>query len=155
VRASGPGSSATPSISRRRGRRGQRGEVAHQPLGRRDLERLAHQQLARLRPVEHLDEQVAHLQHGAEAFEHGGEALVLTPRRLEVDDVVVEEVFLRARRDGEQLGPRRVDDDGLEPADLGRDVDGHARKVNARWPRPAPGPEPARPWKPHARGGSL
>ena len=62
---------------------------------------------------------------GGEALEDRDEAPVLALGGIDVDDVVVEVVVAGGGRDGEEFGAGRMDEDRLEAADLGSDVDRH------------------------------
>ena len=71
------------------------------------------------------DQQIADLKDLGEALQHRHELPVLALRDLDVDDVVVEEVFPVPRRDGLQLRTGGVDQDRRQRADFGGDFDGH------------------------------
>jgi hypothetical protein len=65
-------------------------------------------------------QQIAHLVDLGEARQDGAEALMLPPRLLEVDDVVVQELLAVGRGDREELVARGMADHGLQRADLRR-----------------------------------
>jgi hypothetical protein len=87
--SSSPGSSASSPPS------GSEGHL-HHPLD---------EEAAHLRLVDDVGEQVADLVDLGEARQDRAEALVLAPRLLQVDDVVVEELLAVGRGDREELGP--------------------------------------------------
>src|SRR5690606_31396408 len=84
------------------------------------------------RQVHHLLEEIPDLIDLAEPGQDRLETMVLPPRLLQVDDVVVKEILTRRRRDREQLRPRRVADHPLQRPDLGRYT--HPRSAHGRTP---------------------
>jgi hypothetical protein len=109
------------------------GPIPHQRLRRRHLHHPVDQEAAHLGLVDDVGEQVAHVQHVAEAREDGPEALVLAPGLVQVDDVVVEELLAVGRRDGEQLGARSVADHRPERTDLRGDAYAGPGRAGIGW----------------------
>ena len=93
-------------------------DPAGERAGGDDVERLAHEQVSRLRNRHHVGEQIAHGQHGRKALEDRHEAAMLLLSVLEVDDVVVKKVFAGIGRDREELRTGQVDEHRAQPADL-------------------------------------
>ena len=98
------------------------------PLGHH-IQRAADEELAGFRPFQRLRQQIGHLVDLRKALQDGDEAAMLPLRRLHLDDVVVEVVALVSRRHGAQLGTGGMDEDSLEEADLGGDVEGECHRV--------------------------
>src|SRR5438270_8790599 len=67
-----------------------------------------------------------------EPLENGEKPPMLALRAVRIDDVVVQEFRAVGRRDGAQLGTRRMNDDTLQTPDLGRDMNRHGPEDNRR-----------------------
>ncbi len=80
--------------------------------------RLAHEQIAGGRDRDDVREQVAYRQNGGESLEDRDEPPVLLSGVLEVDDIVVEEVFAGVGRHREELPAGRVHEHRAQPADF-------------------------------------
>ena len=76
--------------------------------------------------------------HRREPLQNRDEATMFALCNFDVDDVVVEVVFAIARRDGEQLGTRRMNENGTKRTDLGGDGNVHPDKVPRRPLRGSP-----------------
>ena len=113
-------------------------DVRGQRLRRRHIHHLTQQQLAGLRNRHRFRQQVTDVMHLREPLQNRDEATMFALCDFDVDDVVVEVVLAIARRHGEQLRTRRMNENGTERTDLGGDGNVHPDKVPWRPVRGSP-----------------
>src|SRR5690606_20921328 len=99
-------------------RRGNLLQPARQRLRLRDVHHSLDQEATAFPDVHHFLEKLADLVYLREARQERREAMMLPPRLLQVDDVVVQEVLARGRRPRQQLRAGRVADHRPERTDL-------------------------------------